>query len=228
MALSDQEARQFAESFVADVVGDVEPDPISVYSALGPNDQIGVGRHLIPILTEALAAFNAGDRSANVLRLVGLCTQMEAQRELTERERAERKHAELWARALAFTGNKQLASRMTIDSGFMHIPVPADAEHPKDDLWVVGDVSAEDLVGFYVRFMAAAGWVLDLRDSTPEPTSAYGAVCTALCFGLPDPVRWVTIRVWDDPQVATHPAIQLQVADDDDTPTLDWRCDTVH
>jgi hypothetical protein len=109
---------------------------------------------------------------------------------------ADRKQAELWARGLAFTGNPRLASRMTVDSGFMHVPVPADAEHPTPDLWVVGDVSAADLVAFYIRFMAAAGWVLDQRASTPEPTDLYGATCTALCFGLPDPVRWITIRVW--------------------------------
>jgi hypothetical protein len=68
----------------------------------------------------------------------------------------------------------------------------------------------------------AAGWVLDLRASTPGPETILGGTYTTLVFGLPEPSRWVTVRIWDDPNVANgRPAIQLQIVDDDDPPAFD-------
>jgi hypothetical protein len=69
MALTDEEARQFADNLIADYLAGVEPDPISVYSAITDDDQIPIGKHLLPPLAAALEAFNNGERGADTIKL---------------------------------------------------------------------------------------------------------------------------------------------------------------
>lgn len=222
MALTNDEAQQFADQLIADYLAGVEPDPISVYGALTNDDQIPIGKHLVPRLTVALEAFNSGDRSADTVKLVQWCLAMEAQRELDEATRAQRKRDELRAKALAFGGNPVLAAQMTQISEFYGIPLPATAERLTNDTWQVQGFSPDDLFGFYLRFMAAAGWALDLRASASVPGTRPGTRYSSLVYGLPDPPRWVIIRIWDDPEVAEgRPAIQLQITNDDDPPVFD-------
>lgn len=220
--LSDDEARRMAEAMVNDYLAGVMPDPVSVYSALGDDDRIPLGRHLIPRLTEALKAFRSGDQSRATLKLVDMALQIEDQREQAEAERKRRRLEALRVKALLFAGNPELAAQMTLGSRICNVPLPASATELKHDTWAVTGFTVAELIDFYLRYMSAAGWVFDLRNSMPSPSTQMQMTYAPLCFDLPDPRVSLIIRVWDDRQVAPCPAIQIQRSDDEDPVTFDW------
>jgi len=68
--ITDEQARAVAAQGLADIINEVEADiAFSVYGVLDKQDWLLVGRHLIGPISEALAQFNAGDRSPGVVRL---------------------------------------------------------------------------------------------------------------------------------------------------------------
>lgn len=221
--LEGDEARRLAEQFLHDIRNGVEPDGMSVYDVLASRgDFLAIGRHLAEPLTEALRAFAAGDRSPVTTRLAAVARQVEEQREVAERDQRRERLEQLRAKALRFTGKPSLVAVMTIDSGVWHIPLPADAVPGHGTSWHTVAGTLDELTSFYRDFMAASGWLLDLRNSEPDPTVSRIGHASSMTYALSEPLAWVTINVFDDRAASEHLVIQIFDHDDDEPPTGNW------
>lgn len=221
--LEGDEAKRLAEQLLYDLRNGNEPDGISVYDVLiGRNDGVAIGRHLIGPFTAALTSYAAGDRSPGTARIVAVAMHAEEERKNAAAIAELQRLQELRAKALRFTGNPGLISAMTIDSGIWQIPLPADSVAGNGDSWQTATGTLVELTSFYRDFMAASGWLLDLRNSEPDPAHSRIGHASSMVFALSEPLAWVTISVFDDRSASEHLVIQIFDHDDHEHPTGNW------
>jgi hypothetical protein len=169
---SDDEARHAAEAIIADVAsGRVEAAAVFLPLYDTARDLIRIGAHLVPLLTEALKRFTAGDRSPETVRLVALAAAYDEATKTADADRViaktERMNERRAAAAAAIQPAPDIADRMT-GVGPYGIPIPHDASEPDDRGFMNTRVcDPVELMAFYIERLRADGWTLHLDTANP-------------------------------------------------------------
>ena len=221
--LEGDEAKRLAEQLLYDLRSGIEQDGITIYDVLiGGSDGLAIGRHLVGPFTEAMKAYTGGDRSPATLRIVAVALHAEQEQKTAAGNARLERLQQLRAKALRFTGNPALVAAMTIDSGIFEIPLPADAVSKSDTAWETTTGTLAELTSFYRDFMAASGWMLDLKHSECDPALNRNGYASSMVYGLREPLAWVAIEVYDDRSSGDRLVIQIMSTDDDDQPDGNW------
>ena len=190
-------------------------DFVSLYT--DPHDARRVGGHLVPMLSEAVKRWNAGDISPETVRLVAFASDirdalqvLDADTAVAEAERAAERRA---ATVAAIQPSPDIADRMTgVD---LHgLPLPEDAV-PDGDFLATRVATPEGLMAFYIEHMRATGWTVDLDHSHPLSETDILVLSPQCYFSRPDfSGRYIAILTGpgiDDPRLT-----RLSISEHDD------------